>query len=97
MLTHYSAILILTTPHELTPCLQELADLPGVEVHYEYPQSGRLIAVQESNSLEEQKENLRRIQSLPSVLTAQLVYHYLDKEPEAREPGATETIGREEQ
>ena len=81
---HYSAIVILTTPKRLTPCLQELADLASVEVHYEYPESGRLIAIQESNSLEEQKENLRRIQSLPSVLTAQLVYHYLDEEPETK-------------
>jgi nitrate reductase NapD len=89
---HYSAILILTTPNELTPCLQELADLASVEVHYEYPESGRLIAVQESNSLEEQKENLQRIQSLPSVLMAQLVYHYLDKEPGTRDLATTETI-----
>ncbi len=96
MLTHYSAILILTIPNDLSPCLRELAGLPSVEVRYEYPERGRLIAVQESNSLEEQTENLRRIQSLPSVLTAQLVYHYLDREPETRDLEAIQKIGREE-
>ncbi len=87
---HYSAILVLTTPNDLTPCTQELAGLSGVEVHYTHPESGRLIAVQESNSLEEQKETLQHIQSLPSVLLAELVYHYLDKEPDAKDVETTE-------
>jgi nitrate reductase NapD len=87
---HYSAILILTTPNDLTPCTQELEDLPSVEIYYTYPESGRLIAIQESNSLEEQKENLQRIQSLPSVLMAQLVYHYLDNRSETKDLETTE-------
>jgi nitrate reductase NapD len=87
---HYSAILVLTTPNDLTPCTKALAGLSGVEVHYTYPESGRLIAIQESNSLEEQKETLQHIQSLPSVLMAELVYHYLDEEPDAKDLETTE-------
>jgi nitrate reductase NapD len=57
-------------------CIQELESLPGVEVHHSYPSQGRLILVQETSTVAEQKDGLRRIQVHPEVLMAELVYHY---------------------
>ena len=66
-------------------CIRELESLPGVEVHHSYPSQGRLILVQETSSLAEQVESLRRIQDHPEVLMAELVYHYAEE----MDPGAS--------
>lgn len=79
---HFSAIVVRSTPQDLTRCLAELEALPKVEVHYSYPESGWIIAIQESTHLDQQRETLRRVQSLASVRMAQLVYHYNDTETE---------------
>ena len=83
---HYSAIHVVTSPLDFAQLVRDLNAFAGVEVHYCYPDSGRLIAIHESDSLESQKETLLRIQADPRVLTAGLVYHYLDPEPETAGP-----------
>ena len=75
---HYSGILVVTEPQRLEDCARRLATLPGVEVHYRYPESGRLIAVQETTSAGEQKDGLRRIQAQSGVVMAALVNHLVD-------------------
>ncbi len=75
---HLSAILARSTPQDMSRCIEELEALPGVEVHYAYPESGQIIAVQEGTSVNQQQETLRQVQSLSSVLMAELVYHYND-------------------
>jgi nitrate reductase NapAB chaperone NapD len=62
----------------MSKCIEELEALPGVEVHYAYPESGQIIAIQEGASVNQQQETLRQVQSLSSVLMAELVYHYND-------------------
>ncbi len=74
----YSGILIRIPPDEIDECLPALGSLPGVEVHYCHRKSGRVVAVQECRSTESQEEALQRIRSLPRVLTAELVYHFVD-------------------
>jgi nitrate reductase NapD len=76
----YSSILVTTVPASFDDCVEGLSHLSGVEVHLRYPKEGRIIVTQESPSVEEQKEGLRRIQSAPHVLTADLVYHYVETE-----------------
>ena len=76
--THYSGILVTTDPVTLDRCRRDLEALPGVEVHFCYPDSGRLIAVQETATAREQEEGLRRIQKLPSVKLAALVEHRVE-------------------
>ena len=73
---HLSAILARSTLQDLSRCIEELEALPGVEVHYTYPESGKIIAIQEGTSVNQQQETLRQVQSLSSVLTAELVYQY---------------------
>ncbi|MDX1631234.1 MAG: chaperone NapD [Thermoanaerobaculia bacterium] len=77
---HYSGILVLTEMDCLDRCRAQLEELPGVEVHYCYPDSGRIIAVQETETVGDQEEGLQRIQRLPTVTMAALVEHRIDDE-----------------
>jgi nitrate reductase NapD len=83
--THYSGILVVAPPIHFDECRRALDDLPGVEVHHGHAESGRIVVVHESASLEEQEERLLQIRALPNVVLAELVYHYLDSEPAAAE------------
>lgn len=77
---HYSAVLVVALPAQMQACLAALEALPGVEAHYSDEDSRRVVAVQETETLPEQEEGLRQIQSLPSVELAEWVYHYTDPE-----------------
>jgi nitrate reductase NapAB chaperone NapD len=77
---HYSGILVVVDPIEVKSSMDELAELPGVEVHYCEPESGRIIVVQETDTLLAQEEGLRSIQALPRVKMAALVEHRVDRE-----------------
>ncbi len=79
---HYSGIVVLTEPLRVGDCQRRLEGLPGVEVHYCEPESGRLVVVQETASAEGQEEGLRSIQALPGVKAAALVEHRIDLEDE---------------
>ena len=75
---HYSGILVVTQPNEIAGCAADLEALPGVEVHFCYPESGRIILVQETETVEAQEEGFRRIQALPRVRMAALVEHRIE-------------------
>lgn len=81
-LMHYSGILVVVAPTEVERAAETLEALPGVEVHYLYPDSGRIIAVQETDSAEGQQDGLRRIQELEGVRMAALVEHRIEKSSE---------------
>lgn len=78
---HLSGILVTTKPGRFERCRAELDAMPGVEVHHCDPPSGRMIAVIESATVDEQIEGLRRIQELPEVEFAALVEHRVDRAP----------------
>lgn len=71
-----SGILVVAAPAHLDEVAAALAALPGVEVHHREAASGRLIVVQEAQTVEQEVDGLRRIQHLPHVALAELVYHY---------------------
>ena len=73
---HYSGVLVYAKTDQFEDCLQQVDDCAGVEVHFSYPDSGRMIAVLETEGADDQEEILRRIQRLPGVAAAELVYHY---------------------
>lgn len=75
---HYSGILVMVEPAGIDRVVQTLETLSGVEVHYLYPDSGRIIAVQETDTAEAQQDGLRRIQALDGVHMAALVEHRID-------------------
>jgi nitrate reductase NapAB chaperone NapD len=71
-----SGLCVTTRPEDLAAVERILNDRPGVEVHGSDPRTGRLVAVQECATVEDHQSGLRGIQSLPGVLTADLVVHY---------------------
>lgn len=82
-----SSILVFTTPDSLPALQTKLCALPGIEVHYQCHDSGRLIVIQESADDDDaEMDGLRRIKALSQVLAAEMIYHYVDHDlaPEAQ-------------
>ncbi|MCU0897706.1 MAG: chaperone NapD [Burkholderiales bacterium] len=71
-----SGILVVARPQQFDECVATLALLEGVEVHQTDAETGRIVVVQAAPAVDDEIEGLKRIQSLPTVLTADLVYHY---------------------
>ena len=82
---HYSGILVMVDPAGIDQMAKTLETLSGVEVHYLYPDSGRIIAVQETESAAEQQDGLRQIQALDGVRMAALVEHRIDQDSKGDE------------
>ncbi|MHC5012600.1 MAG: chaperone NapD [Planctomycetota bacterium] len=72
----YSEILLRTPPDRVACKIDRLEALPGVEVHHRHPESGRIVIVQESATVQAQEPMLRRIQDLSDTAVAELVYRY---------------------
>ncbi|HHQ47437.1 MAG TPA: nitrate reductase formation protein NapD [Acidobacteria bacterium] len=71
-----SGIVVTVRPAEMDRVRRSLEELEGVRVHQEDAASGRLVVTQTGGSDREQAEGLRRIQKVPGVLTADLVYYH---------------------
>ena len=56
------------------------SQLPGIELHQEDPETGKLVLTQEAETDEDQMNGIRRIQIIPGVNIAELVYHYFDED-----------------
>ena len=77
-----SGILVLVPPAQTQSTITSLNAFRGVQVHYQDPAAGRIVLVQEAESTGAEIEGLKRIQALPKVLSAALVYHYFEDEDE---------------
>ena len=73
-----SGILVVVSPTHLEDVAVALNGLAGVEVHHRDATTGRIIVVQEAESVDQEVDGLRRIQALPHVALAELVYHYFE-------------------
>lgn len=76
---HYSALLVKLSPDHWTEGLRQLGALSGLDIHHVYPESGKVLVVQETESRSEQEEGLRQIQALPCVLYAGLVQYRVEE------------------
>lgn len=84
-----SGILVVTPPQELETTQEALNALDGVEVFHTDPQTGRMVVVQEAESVDDEVAGLQRIKALPGVSVAEMVYHYFGDE--AQTSGASES------
>lgn len=75
---HYSGVLVVTRDNALSSCAVAVDALPGAEVHMRHPETARLVVVLEGDSVDRHEELLQKIRSIPGVLLASLVYHYVD-------------------
>ncbi len=71
-----SGILVMTQPEHMETVAGALNALPGVEVHHTDPATGRLVVVQEAETVGAEVEGIKRIKALPHVIMAEMAYHY---------------------
>ena len=81
-----SAILVVVPAPELDAAIARLEALPGVEVRHTDPATGRLVAIQEADGVAAEVAGLERIQALPGIVLAEMVYHYFGDDPEIAAP-----------
>ena len=70
-------------PSSTEPCVRDLEQCPDIEVYVTDHSKGRVVVILETEALDEQAEGLRRVQQLPHVKSAELVYHYFGDAKEA--------------
>jgi periplasmic nitrate reductase NapD len=80
-----SGIVVICQPQNLTTVSGALAELPGVEVHFEDRDQGKIIVVQEALSIAAEMNGLLRIKAVPGVILADMLYHYFEEDPEILE------------
>lgn len=71
-----SGLCLMVRPEHLDDVESSLDALDWVDVHARDQTSGRLIVVQEHQTIKEHQEGLRRLQAVRHVLTADLVVHH---------------------
>jgi nitrate reductase NapAB chaperone NapD len=75
-----SGIVVTTAPARVPEVAELLAALPFLEVTQCDAGSGRIVVVQERESVADEMDGLRAIQRVPGVLTADLIVHYFGDE-----------------
>jgi nitrate reductase NapD len=85
-----SGVLVVVPAAETEAAVEALGGLPGVEVHHTHPETGRVVVTLEAESISDEVEGLRRIKALPTVVLAEMVYHYFEEDR-----GILESIARE--
>lgn len=83
-----SGLLVHALPGKLDAVRARLLQLPGVEIHAASPE-GRLVVTLENASDREMADTFERVQSLPDVLSASLIYHH-SEDTEQTSPSAQE-------
>lgn len=73
-----SSILVFTSTNTLTELSTHLHKLPGIEVHYQCRDTGRIVLIQEADNEQAEMDGLQRIKDLPQVMAAEMFYHYVD-------------------
>jgi len=71
-----SGLCLMVRPEHLDAVESELRELSWLEIHAREDATGRLIVVQEHETVNEHQEGLRTLQAIPNVLTADLVVHH---------------------
>lgn len=81
-----SGLCLMVRPEHLREVEASLRELDWIEVYARDEATGRLIVVQEHETVEEHEKGLRKLQAVPHVLTADLVVHHkLPSADEGRE------------
>lgn len=76
-----SGIVVICKPLNLPAVSTALAELPGVEVHFEDPDQGKIVVVQEAETVHAELDGIKRIKRLPGVILADMMYHYFEEDP----------------
>jgi nitrate reductase NapD len=72
-----SGVVVRTFPRDIDSVRKTLSDLDGVEVHGAN-EDGRLVVTVERHSEREVADLLMRMQDVPGILSASMVYHQFE-------------------
>lgn len=72
-----SGIFVTTAPEHLSAVCDTLNSLDGVEVFHTDAEQGRIVIVQEADSVKDEVAGLKRIKGLPHIVLAEMVHHYV--------------------
>ena len=73
-----SGVVVRATPDDLSQVAARLAGLPGVDVHHLEATTGRVVITLETDRQDDEGNRLERLRREPGVLSAELVYHYVE-------------------
>lgn len=76
-----SSLVVGAMPAQAGPVQAALADLPGVEVHA-VAEDGRMVVTIDAESDDRTVEVFETIRQLPGVLSAAMVYHQHESDPD---------------
>lgn len=91
-----SGILVSAKSEHLATVVEALRTLEGVEVHQVDEPTGRVVVVQEAEDIRAEMAGLRHIKTLPNVMMAEMVYHYIADDHDVYE-GIPPELAEEEQ
>ncbi len=74
-----ASLVVRTLPDALPDVKARLSALPGVDVHHEEPASSRLVITFEHSGTFD-RERLEDIRRVAGVVSAELVYHYVESD-----------------
>jgi len=78
---NYSGILVVFPLDRIEAGIATLNALDGLEVHHSDPATGRIVVVQECESIHDEVDGLKRIKKIPGVILAEMVYHHFEEDP----------------
>lgn len=76
-----SGILVVTTPDQIGQVCDALNNLEGVEVYHTDESTGRIVVVQEAETIKDEVAGLKRIKELPGIVMAEMIHHYFGDNP----------------
>jgi nitrate reductase NapD len=79
-----SGVLVRSLPENINAVTARLEALAGVEVHGASP-DGRLVVTVEESGDRAMADTVVRMQDLPGVLSASMIYHQYEEEPDPEE------------
>jgi nitrate reductase NapAB chaperone NapD len=81
-----SGILVVAAAERVEAVRAALEAFPGVDVHQVDRETGRMVVTQEAPDVPAEVAGLKRIQSLPDVVMAEMVVHWFEGDPQMHGP-----------
>jgi len=75
---HLSSILVYIKPEFFEQTYSRLSAFPFLKIYYQCENSGRLVLVQQHDSTEDQIQGLNSIKTTDHVVSADLIYHFIE-------------------
>lgn len=77
-----SGILVVVRPESMVRVCDQLRQLPGIDVHFQDEESGRIVITQEAETISAEVAGLKRIRELEHVILAEMSSHYFEEDSE---------------